>query len=69
MFGCKKCQVCCGVIFLVLGLLFLLRDLGMWHFWNVQWWTALFLVLGVASLCKSKCAECQAVCAMPGKRR
>ena len=59
MMYCKKCMVVCGAIFLVLGVLFLLRDLGKWDFWNIQWWTALFIAMGVGHLASSKCPECE----------
>jgi len=52
---------CGGIIFLVLGILFLLRDLNIWDFWNIQWWTALFLLAGVVHICMSKCPDCTAM--------
>ena len=61
MMGCKKCQGICGFVFLVLGVLFLLRDLNIWSFWNVQWWTALFIWLGVSALAMRACSDCQAM--------
>ncbi|MBN4049170.1 hypothetical protein JYT91_00985 [archaeon AH-315-M20] len=61
MMGCKKCMAITGVLFLVLGIIFLLVDLGMWDFWNIQWWTALFLVIGVVKLAMNKCPDCQAM--------
>ena len=36
-----------GLLLLVLGVLFLLQDLGKWNFWGVSWYTALFLLMGV----------------------
>ena len=56
---CKKCGMLAGALLLVLGVLFLLRDLGVWDFWNVQWWTALILFAGLAHLGTSNCPECQ----------
>jgi len=50
-----------GAMFLVLGILFLLRDLAIWDFWNIQWWTALFLVVGVTHYAMSKCPDCEAM--------
>ena len=58
---CKKCTMICGVLFLALGVLFLLVDLGYWDFWGINWWTAVLLVGGVAGLASSKCPDCQAV--------
>jgi len=50
-----------GVLLLVLGLIFLVVDLEYWNFFGIQWWTALFLLMGVAKLGHGSCAECQAV--------
>ncbi len=61
MMGCGKCRVLGGVIFLTLGVLFLLRDLNMWGFWNIQWWTALFLVVGLMHVAQCHCLDCKAM--------
>jgi len=50
-----------GAAFLVLGVLFLLVDLGQWDFLGVSWWTALFIVVGVGHLASSKCPDCQMI--------
>ena len=52
---------------MISAVLFLLRDLGTWDFWNIQWWTALFLLVGLCGLCMHKCPDCCAM--MDGKRR
>lgn len=57
---CKKCMTICGGLFLVLGVLFLLRDLNVWDFWNIQWYTAILIVVGVAHIASSKCPDCEA---------
>jgi|TARA_B100001964_G_C14151532_1_gene562293 hypothetical protein len=57
---CKKCKKICGVLLLIGGILFLLRDLGVWNFWNIQWWTFLFIVLGIGKVAGGKCPDCQA---------
>ncbi|MBW2996998.1 hypothetical protein KY349_01515 [Candidatus Woesearchaeota archaeon] len=51
--GCCPMTGCiwCGLIVLALGVLFLLRDLNVWNFWNIQWWTAAFLLMGLGCLC------------------
>jgi hypothetical protein len=49
-----------GVVFLILGALFLLVDLGVWDFWNIQWWSALFIFVGVGALAKRSCPDCMA---------
>jgi len=51
----------CGGIFVVLGILFLLQDIAIWNFWNIQWWTALFLVAGIGALASSVCPDCNAM--------
>jgi len=48
-------------MFLVLGIVFLLRDLNIWDFWNIEWWTALFLAAGIGGLASAGCPDCQAV--------
>jgi membrane-bound ClpP family serine protease len=63
---CKKCTKISALLLLVLGVLFLLVDLGMWSFFNIQWWTALFLLMGVIKLAHTYCPECNAV---PGKKK
>ena len=64
---CKKCTGMCGWSLLVLGILYLLTDLGYVTFWNVQWWTALFLLAGVSALAMNKCPDCQAL--VKGKKK
>ena len=61
MSGCKKCTMMCGWSLLVFGVLFLLRDLGYYNFWNVQWYTVLFLLWGVGSVAMTKCPDCMAM--------
>ena len=61
MMGCDKCLKLGGVLFAVLGILFLLQDLEIWPFWNISWYTALFVVIGVAHLGSSTCADCRAI--------
>mgnify|MGYP001557950142 CR=1 len=59
MTPCNKCMGVCGSILLILGILFLLRDLNVWDFWNIQWWSALLIVFGLGHLCMKKCPDCQ----------
>ena len=58
MGGCHKCTHACGWMFLILGVLFLLQDLGIWMFFGINWWTALFVVYGFSCIAKSKCKAC-----------
>lgn len=37
----------CGVVILVIGFLYLLKDLGFASYWNFQWYTFAFLLLGI----------------------
>ena len=68
MMGCKKCMKLGGLLLLILGLVFLLRDLAIWNFWNIQWWTAAFLLAGLCKLGMSSCPDCQAMCGMMKKK-
>lgn len=36
-----------GWLFLVIGLLFLLTDLGITRFWTINWYTLLFIFIGL----------------------
>ena len=38
-------------VVLVVGVLFLIGDLGGWGFWGIHWWTVLFLLMGLGVLC------------------
>ena len=58
---CGKCMKIGGFAFLALGVLFLARDLTGWTFWNIQWWSALFIMWGIGSLASMNCPDCQAV--------
>jgi len=55
---CKKCMLFKGLLLLVLGVLFLLRDLNVWNFWNIQWWTVAFLLMGLTLFVVNKCPKC-----------
>ncbi|MFC1723807.1 hypothetical protein ACFL0V_06720 [Nanoarchaeota archaeon] len=59
---CTKCGKGMAAVLLLLGILFILRDLGVWNFFNIQWWTALFLVAGFAMLGMHCCPECREMC-------
>lgn len=58
---CEKCSKLCGALLLVFALLFLLRDLNIWDFWNIQFWTVGFALLGFACFGKCCCPECRAL--------
>lgn len=59
---CKKCGKLCSVLVLLFGLGFLLQDLGRWSFWGLNWYTVVFLLLGLGSLASYGCKDCQACC-------
>ena len=67
MMGCKKCMMVGGLGFLVAGVLFLLQDLNIWDFWNINWWTVLFIWIGIGSLAKRSCPDCMAMMGMKKK--
>jgi len=69
MGGCPKCKTASGVLFLLLGLAFLLADWGVWGFWNISWYSALFVLMGVVSLAKCKCKDCMAMCMPMGSSK
>jgi len=54
-------------VLLLLGLAFLLVDLGVWTFWGVKWWTALILLAGISKLGMCHCKDCK--CEAEGKKR
>lgn len=58
---CEKCGKMCGVLVLALGILFLLQDLNVWNFWNIKWYTAVFVLVGLGALLCGKCPECNPV--------
>jgi hypothetical protein len=57
--GCKKCSKISGILVLLLGVAFLLQDMGTWAFFNLSWYSALFLVVGVVMLAMNSCKDCQ----------
>ncbi|MBL7056332.1 hypothetical protein ISS07_05445 [Candidatus Woesearchaeota archaeon] len=60
---CKKCSKISGMMTLLVGILFLLKDQGIWDFWGLSWYTVLFLLVGVIKLASVHCGACQACCA------
>ncbi|MBS3136569.1 hypothetical protein J4401_06475 [Candidatus Woesearchaeota archaeon] len=44
-------------------------DLGIWAFWNIQWWTALLLLAGIIGLAMGQCKDCQACCQTATKKK
>tara|TARA_Y100000310_G_C20410355_1_gene681653 strand:- start:617 stop:826 length:210 start_codon:yes stop_codon:yes gene_type:complete len=52
-----------AIVFLVLGVLFLLSDLNVWTFFGgtLKWWTILFLIMGILGLTTCRDHNCQPV--------
>ena len=71
MGGCSTCKKMSGWTWLVVGLLFLLQDRGVWGFFGLKWWTVLFLLVGLGAVASSCCKDCQACGTVeaPKKRR
>jgi hypothetical protein len=55
---CKKCMALGGIVWLIVGVLFLLQDLGVWSFSNINWYTAVFILGGLTLLGMKGCPEC-----------
>ena len=54
----EKCAGISSWLWLIVGVLFLLADLGVWN-WGISWWTAAFLVCGLMCVASSYCKRCQ----------
>ncbi len=49
-----KCPIWCGIVLLIVGILYLGQDLNWWNFWSINWWTILFLLCGIKFLVKGE---------------
>jgi len=58
MHMCRKCSGISAWLFLIFGILFLLRDFGIWNIWDISEWSVLFLILGLMFWGKGHCTEC-----------
>lgn len=56
---CEKCSNCMSWTVFIVGFLFLLRDWGVWDFFNIEWYTAVFLLVGICMLGANTCKECK----------
>lgn len=56
---CEKCTKILGVLLLVIGVLFLLKDIGVWSFWGLSGVTVLVLLAGLVGLCSGGCPDCK----------
>lgn len=59
--GCAKCTKITAVLFLVIGILYLGQDLSWWTFWTLNWYTTLFLLIGIVKFGHTKCPDCKAI--------
>ncbi len=49
---CGQYNCCChskglGWVLLILGVIFLLKDMDIFYWWNINWWTVLLLLGGI----------------------
>ena len=51
----------------IAGVLYLLQDLNVITFWKINWWTVVFLLMGIGTLAMSSCPDCRVV--MSGKKK
>ncbi|MBR9699739.1 hypothetical protein GOV09_04750 [Candidatus Woesearchaeota archaeon] len=58
-FGCAKCSKMGSILLLVVGIIYVIVDLGHWNFWGLQWWTIVFLFMGITGLAMGTCKTCQ----------
>ncbi|MFH1409795.1 MAG: hypothetical protein ABIH34_07825 [Nanoarchaeota archaeon] len=61
MHGCAKCSRFTIWLVLLFGIVFLLADFGLVNF-PINWWTAVFLIIGITHLAMGKCKDCRAMC-------
>ena len=66
---CSKCTKVSGGLLLLAGLLFLLQDLGVWAFWDLNWWTVALLLMGTIKLASNSCADCHKECDSGKKKK
>jgi hypothetical protein len=66
---CGKCSGITGWLLLIFGILFLLVDFGLWTFWNIKWWTILFVVAGIAMIASHGCGACASECCETPKKK
>jgi hypothetical protein len=46
----KKCKGWIGWLILIVGILFLLVDFGIWNFFGISWYSAAFVLIGLGGL-------------------
>ena len=61
MNGCEKCNAITAVLILLAGIGFVMADLKVWSFWSLNWWSVIFLIVGITSLAMGTCKDCKAM--------
>lgn len=46
-----------ALVLLVVGILFLLQGMGKFAFWNLDWWTVAFILIGLGKLAGCRCCS------------
>tara|TARA_Y100000310_G_scaffold339911_1_gene434076 strand:+ start:2731 stop:2934 length:204 start_codon:yes stop_codon:yes gene_type:complete len=64
--GCGRCDKVGAALFLLFGIIFLLQDLGKWAFWDINWWTVVFLLMGITGVAMKCCKDC---CGVKDKKK
>lgn len=57
------------MLVLLAGILFLLQDVGVWAFWDLNWYTVAFILVGVGGLASSGCADCCGGCCVEDAKK
>lgn len=55
---CNKCSKCCGWLVLIVGILYLIKDIWGLGFWNLEWYTVAFIIAGFAMIASGCCSKC-----------
>lgn len=50
----NKCKMRMGCLIFILGIIFLLKDLGVWNFWGISVGTVAFIIVGIAVIKHAK---------------
>jgi len=55
---CEKCRLSGGIIFLVLGIVYMLVTYGYWDYFGINFWSIGYIVIGLGFLCEAGCPYC-----------
>ena len=56
---CHNCKQHSGIGLLIIGIAYLLVDLGVWTAWGVSFWTTLTIYVALAMFLSTLCADCK----------